>query len=192
MLPPSVDVARKVLEVVDVGLCSGLGRPEPGHMCVEAAVCYALGEPHGAEPTCVGSAVRAFEISLNDAPWPSNAERAAGMREVAICQLGSNAINQTAFATEVALRTVREILPIALRGIGLEAEASACESAADLSAAAASAESAKSASASVASAAAASAELSTRVSVLKAAAKIGAETLRKCACPGVHLWDSIK
>ena len=40
-------VAKRVLEVVDAGLSSGLGNPKPGEMCVEAAVCYALGLPHG-------------------------------------------------------------------------------------------------------------------------------------------------
>lgn len=40
-------IAVRVLEVVDAGLVSGVGSPEPGKMCVEAAVCYALGLPHG-------------------------------------------------------------------------------------------------------------------------------------------------
>lgn len=46
-------IASKVMEVVDHGLTSGVGEPTPGKMCVEAAVCYALGEPHGDEPSCV-------------------------------------------------------------------------------------------------------------------------------------------
>jgi hypothetical protein len=37
------DIATKVLETVDAGLVSGVGEPKPGLMCVEAAVCYALG-----------------------------------------------------------------------------------------------------------------------------------------------------
>ena len=48
------DRARKVLKTVDAGLCSGKGVPEPGKMCIEAAVCYAFGLPHGDEPPCVG------------------------------------------------------------------------------------------------------------------------------------------
>lgn len=36
-------LAKKVLETVDAGLCSGLGNPKPGEMCVEAAVCFAYG-----------------------------------------------------------------------------------------------------------------------------------------------------
>ena len=38
-------VALKVRDTVAAGLSNGLGNPEPGQMCVEAAVCYALGLP---------------------------------------------------------------------------------------------------------------------------------------------------
>ena len=54
------ELVQKIRTTVDAGLSHGLGRPEPGQMCVEAAVCYALGLPHTDEPMCVGSAVRAF------------------------------------------------------------------------------------------------------------------------------------
>ena len=47
------EIAAKVLEIVDAGLVGGVGKPVPGQMCVEAAVCYAMGLPHGDEPTCV-------------------------------------------------------------------------------------------------------------------------------------------
>lgn len=43
-------IAKKVLEIVDKGLVNGLGVREPGKMCIEAAVCYALGLPHGDNP----------------------------------------------------------------------------------------------------------------------------------------------
>jgi len=46
------ELAAKVLAVVDAGLVKGLGEAVPGHMCVEAAVCYALGEPHSDAPSC--------------------------------------------------------------------------------------------------------------------------------------------
>ena len=48
-------LARKVLDVVDAGLVKGMGVPEPGKMCVEAAVNYAMGAPHGDQPTCVAA-----------------------------------------------------------------------------------------------------------------------------------------
>jgi hypothetical protein len=131
----TVDVARKVMEVVDAGLCKGVGKPNPGEMCVEAAVCYALREPHGDNPSCVGAAVRAYKIVLNDANWSSNAARSEGLREIAIAQLGSVDIDQVKFSEYVALEIIRQVLPSALRGVGLDVEAEACEKAVDLSAA---------------------------------------------------------
>jgi hypothetical protein len=107
-------VARRVLEVVDAGLSNGLGNPVPGEMCVEAAVCYALGLPHGDDPKCVGKAVRAFKIRLNDSRWSSNAARAKGLQRLAVAQLGSDKIDQKEFSVRLAIETVRQVLPIAL------------------------------------------------------------------------------
>jgi hypothetical protein len=87
-------------------------------MCVEAAVNYALGLPHGDNPSCVGAAVRAFKIRLNDADWPTNEARTKGMRKLAIAQLGSDAIDQNEFRKLVVVGTVKRILPIALRAAG--------------------------------------------------------------------------
>ena len=112
------EVAKKVLETVDRGLSCGLGEPVPGQMCVEAAVCYALGLPHSDDPKCVGYAVRQFKICLNDKSWSSPEARAKGLRRVAIAQLGSDSIDQRAFVEEVVLQTVRQILPIVLRAAG--------------------------------------------------------------------------
>lgn len=41
------EIAMKVRDTVDAGLVKGQGKPTPGAMCVEAAVCYAMGLPHG-------------------------------------------------------------------------------------------------------------------------------------------------
>lgn len=129
-------LARRVLEVVDAGLVNGLGVPEPGRMCVEAAVCFAMGLPHSDEPTCVGSTVRCFKIRLNDSHWSSDAARTNGMRKLAIAQLGSDQISQQDFAELVAEGCIRRILPIALRNAAsvnpkfadaLEVEAKRCE-----------------------------------------------------------------
>ena len=134
------EIARKVLQTVDAGLVKGVGNPIPGQMCIEAAVCYALGLPHGDDPKCVGRAVRAYKIRLNDAQWSSDAARARGMRRVAIAQLGSDQIDQNEFRKEVVLQGVRQILPIALRATAkmipnhaaeLEASAIACEAVGD-------------------------------------------------------------
>jgi hypothetical protein len=125
-------LAIKVKETVSHGLCKGLGKPNLGEMCVEAAVNYACGLPHGDNPSCVGSAVRAFKIRLNDAKWTSNDARAKGMLKVAIGQLGSNTINQIEFAKIVAFKTIIVLMPVILRDRGFEAEAVLCESSKDL------------------------------------------------------------
>src|SRR5574343_868290 len=77
------EIAAKVLRVVDAGLSHGVGEPIPGQMCVEAAVCYALGLPHGDNPQCVSNLLRSLKIRLNDTSWASNAERAKGLRRLA-------------------------------------------------------------------------------------------------------------
>lgn len=109
------EVAAKVLEVVDAGLVYGMGEPIPGQMCVEAAVCYALGLEHSDDPKCVGRQVRAFKIRLNDSTWRTSAYRTAGMRKLAIAQLGSDTIDQERFREIVVRETIRQIMPIALR-----------------------------------------------------------------------------
>jgi hypothetical protein len=103
---------RHLLKVVDAGLVHGLGEPVPGKMCVEAAICYGMGLPHSDKPTCVGSSVRAFKIRLNDSRWSSNEARTNGMRKLAIAQLGSDAIDQRAFANIVTEQCIRQIVPI--------------------------------------------------------------------------------
>jgi hypothetical protein len=89
---PHPFLAVKVLEVVNAGLCYGLGDPEPGKMCVEAAVCYAMGESHSDSPSCVAADVIQAKINLNDAGWSSDKARANGLRRVAIAQLGSKGV----------------------------------------------------------------------------------------------------
>lgn len=112
---PSLEIASRVLTAVDAGLVSGLGNQIPGQMCVEAAVCFAFGLPHGDEPPCVGSAVRSFKIALNDSGWSSNSVRATGMRRLAIAQLGSDILDQAEFSRLLALRATQRMLPDALR-----------------------------------------------------------------------------
>jgi hypothetical protein len=109
-------IARKLLSVVDAGLVQGVGEPTPGRMCVEAAVCYALDLPHGDDPQCVSRALRALKISLNDKEWSSPAARAAGLRRLAVAQLGSKGgLDDTEFARRVAESTIRKQVPGALR-----------------------------------------------------------------------------
>jgi hypothetical protein len=109
-------VVKKLISVVDAGLTEGQGEPTPGKMCVEAAVCYALGLPHSDDPPCVSRALRAVKIALNDGPWSSDTARAAGMRNLAVAQLGTrDTLDDVAFTQKLAEMTIRKIVPRALR-----------------------------------------------------------------------------
>lgn len=111
-----IDIARKVLATVDAGLVNGMGEPVPGMMCVEAAVCYAMGLPHGDDPACVSRALRRLKIRLNDAKWSSNEARAKGLRRLALAQLGSrDVLDDVEFSKRVATLAIRVSVPAALR-----------------------------------------------------------------------------
>ena len=124
---PTKQTAIKILDLLKHGLVKGLGFPEPGKMCIEAAVCYAMGLPHSDTPSCVAPAVRAFKIGLNDSAWSSNKARAQGLKQIAVAQLGSESIDEALFMKEVARLIIQKVLPISLRASGLEAEALRCE-----------------------------------------------------------------
>jgi hypothetical protein len=110
------EVAEKVLRVVDAGLSKGLGNQRAGEMCVEAAVCYALGLPHGDDPACVSRALRSLKISLNDKEWSSKAARANGLRRLAVAQLGSaGALDDREFVNRVTESVIRKQVTFALR-----------------------------------------------------------------------------
>ena len=179
----TVEDAEKVLGVVDAGLVSGLGVAEPGKMCVEAAICYALGLPHGDDPGCVEPAVRAFKIALNDKRWSSKTARAKGLRGLAVAQLGSKGvIDGREFARRLAEQTIRQVVPIALRAAAqrsprfaerLEASAIRCEQEGTRDAA-------------LNAKAAAAADW-----VLTKIADIALQILRDMGAPGVALWDAV-
>ena len=113
---PTRELAAKVLATVDAGLSAGLGKPIPGQMCVEAAVCFAMGLPHSDDPGCVAQSVRELKINLNDRPWSSKQARAEGMRRLAIIQLGTkDTLNEAEFTKRLAEASIRKIVPKALR-----------------------------------------------------------------------------
>lgn len=111
------EIAVHVLNLVDHGLSLGLGEPTPGKMCVEAAVCFALGEIHnGDRPSCVSPCLRTFEIELNDARWSSNEARAKGLRRIAIAQLGTmGTLDITLLAKKLETAVIGKLLPRVLR-----------------------------------------------------------------------------
>jgi hypothetical protein len=81
---------KTLVAVVDKGLTCGLGDPEPGKMCVEAAVCYAFGESHSDRPSCVDDEFIQAKIDINDDwKWKNDKDRARGLRRLAIIQLGT-------------------------------------------------------------------------------------------------------
>ncbi len=124
----TMEQAKKVLETVDAGLVNGLGNPVPGQMCVEAAVCYALGLKHSDDPICVSEALRKLKIHLNDSPWSSPEARAKGMRRLALVQLGTkDTLDEREFVKRVAAMTIRTVLPPLLRKAGLNEVADRCE-----------------------------------------------------------------
>ena len=109
-------MAMKVRDAVDAGLVAGVGQPIPGQMCVEAAVCYALGLPHGDDPGCVSPALRRLKIALNDLSWSSATARAQGLRRLAVAQLGSKGVlDDAVFVERVTEMTIRVSVPQALR-----------------------------------------------------------------------------
>ncbi len=111
-------LAQKVLAVIDAGLVAGMGDPEPGKMCVEAAVCYAMGLPHSDRPTCVAPALRDLKVRLNDARWSSNSARTAGLRRLGIAQLGSaGVLDEKEFAKRCAALAIKTCVPNALRAV---------------------------------------------------------------------------
>jgi hypothetical protein len=130
-------VAEKVRDVVDAGLVNGVGNAVPGQMCVEAAVCFALGLPHGDDPGCVAQSLRRLKIRLNDSVWSSDQARAAGLRRLAVAQLGSaGALDEKEFVRRVVEMTIRKAVPVGLRAAAsvkpkhakaLEAAAVRCE-----------------------------------------------------------------
>lgn len=131
------DIVEKVIETVDAGLVRGIGNPTPGAMCVEAAVCYALGLPHSDDPECVSRAIRNAKIILNDARWSNDSARAKGLRRLAVLQLGTREnFDDIEFSKKLALMVINKILPITLRKIGLDVVAFRCEQSLDLNTAA--------------------------------------------------------
>ena len=196
-------IAVKVLETVDAGLVKGKGEPIPGQMCVEAAVCFAMGLPHSDEPTCVSLAIRTLKIRLNDSDWSSNAARAKGMRRLALVQLGSaGTVDDNDFARRIAEMTVRKIVPIALRAAAalhcivehktaLEASAKLCETEGSQSAAESAAKSAAEAAraARAARAAEAVAEYAAIDTVLSDFAEAVVQVLIEMKAPGGQWLD---
>ena len=151
---------KKFDEILARGLSNGLG-VQGSQVCIEAAICETLGLPHGDDPGCVGAAVRAFKISLNDSRWSSPKARAEGMRDLGLAQLGSkDSVNDVEFVKRLSEKLIRVLVPKLFRQIFPEngvclAAVDRCEKEGTLDAAASAAEQASAANAAYAANAAA-------------------------------------
>ena len=106
---------QKLIDIVNAGLVSGLGEAKAGSLCVEAAICLAMGEPHSDHPSCVAAPDRDFAIRINDAPWSSTEARAKALLPLALAQLGTAGSDRGPWVRRVVEGTIRRIVPIALR-----------------------------------------------------------------------------
>lgn len=106
----TLEQARAIQQLVDKGLrqygfgeCDR-GSPPDGLVCVEQAVSFVLtGDPLDDHPECVHWVVSGFKRIMNDAyVWRNKEARAAGLRRIAVAQLGSTGINGVAFVANVA------------------------------------------------------------------------------------------
>jgi len=114
------ELVRKINQILDKGLVNGLGVATPGKFCVEAAICYALGERHDDKPSCVNPYIADFKIELNDCQWSSNKARAEGLRKLAIAQLGSKKFSRKEFLEKTEEKCKRELAPWLLSKIILK------------------------------------------------------------------------
>jgi hypothetical protein len=155
---------QRLIEIINAGLVSGLGNAKAGHLCVEAAICLAMGESHSDRPSCVAEPDREFAIGINDAPWSSTEARAKALLPLALAQLGTAGSDRGPWVRRVVEGTIRRIVPLAMRAASkvhpdeqhraaLEAAAVRCEREGTRGAAAAAADAAYAAAAADAAAA---------------------------------------
>jgi hypothetical protein len=170
----------KVEEILSQGLSVGLEDPTTGQVCIEAAICLALGLPLGDDPPCTAPAVRAYKIALNDALWSSPRARAVGMRNLLYAQIGTRGVlDEVRFVQRLAELTVRRLLPPVLREAGMDKAALICENDGSHKAAAGAAGAAKAAA--WAAAAAESAESAAEAAARAAGAAESAEWAAEAA-----------
>lgn len=112
------NLVEQLSQTIDKGLSDGLGKPAPGQMCVEAAICYVNGWEHNDEPKCVNPTIRDFSINLNDSlSFKNRQSRAKALKRFAIAQLGTK--NQKnigrKFASQATLVYIQKWYPLFIR-----------------------------------------------------------------------------
>ena len=105
-------VVRKLLAAIEAGLNGGCGKPVPGIMSLAGALGYALGVSTDRGRGCVAPALWALTTRLGDARWSSPKTRAAGLRTLALLQLGTGGgeFDELQFVSRVVNRAAGEIV----------------------------------------------------------------------------------
>ncbi|MCI0558027.1 MAG: hypothetical protein MN733_05990 [Nitrososphaera sp.] len=123
------NINYKVLDIyLARGLCDGEGEPE-GQVCVEEAVCLAMGLPISDDPPCTAKSLSSYSIALNDSQWSSPKARAEGLRALAYAQIGTaGKLNEEIFSSRLGELTIRVLIPTLFRELGIcKEEADLCE-----------------------------------------------------------------
>lgn len=108
---------QKFDKILSRGLSQGLGYTG-GRVCIEAAICETLGLGLSDDPKCVSAAVRSFKIALNDSNWSSPENRAKGLRNLGLAQLGSlGVVNDKDFVDRLLEKTIRILIPDLFRKV---------------------------------------------------------------------------
>lgn len=114
-------IVTNILAAIDAGIIAEAGTYVPGNMPVEDAIRYGFGDEEESEVSRAGGEGGRFLAMLGGSPWSSNSARAAGLRKLAIAQLGSadfdddaTKIDQAAIMSFIAEKTTKRIIPFAL------------------------------------------------------------------------------
>lgn len=104
------EIIPKFDAILERGLCKGVGKPDD-QMCIEAAICTALGLPFGDNPICVARTVRSYKIAINDKIWSSPQARAKALRDIGIAQIGSkDTVNDEEFIRRLSQKTIQVLI----------------------------------------------------------------------------------
>jgi len=121
-------VVHRFEEFLPYGLRNGLKKGE--QVCIMGAVNIAarglsleLGIRDVTDSAeCAAKRPSSLAIQLNDRPWTSPTARAAGLRRLGLALLGSQGIDESAWARDFCNRFIAEILPATFRRVaGLKA-----------------------------------------------------------------------
>lgn len=98
------EVRKRLIQIGKKGIAFGLSDgPVPGELCIQAAICAAMGEKHGDEPTCVEQPDNRISIAVNDLNWGTNRTRAKYLLPIGLAQLGTKGEDRLPWLKRVVL-----------------------------------------------------------------------------------------